>query len=69
MSTMLVALLAVVGFADPNVRPYIVARYSSMEACQADALRLNRTTEKLREPEMRRIGAEFVCLKIERSTV
>ena len=49
--------------------PLFVAAVTTHEACMAEALKRNQNDERLRLPEMREIGAEYVCLKIVRAGV
>src|SRR5262245_59946596 len=39
------------------------------EKCQVAILKLNHTDERIQTPMARQLGAEYVCLKIERSNV
>lgn len=48
--------------------PVPVAAMTSRSACMAEAERRNRTDENLRDPKVRQLGGEFVCLRIVRVT-
>jgi hypothetical protein len=63
------AILAAAFLLDPAQKPEPIASYETLSACLADAENLNKTVEKLREPEFRKAGAEYVCLVIKRAGV
>lgn len=50
-------------------RPQFIAPMFSREQCLVEAEKRNRTDENLRDPAVRQLGGEFVCLKIERALV
>ena len=63
-------LLAVVFFAEAETRrPFIVSPMFSADECMKQAEKLNKTDEQMRRPDLRAMGAEYVCLKIQRVTV
>lgn len=48
--------------------PRPLAPMPSRSACLAEAEKRNRTDENLRDPEVRKLGGEFVCLHVVRVT-
>lgn len=62
-------ILAVMLFNKMDTRPHLLGTISGAEKCLAEAERLNRTNEALRERDAREAGAEYVCLKIERAAI
>lgn len=53
----------------PESAPKLIAPHTSRESCMVDAAKLNSTDAQLRSKGAREIGAEYVCLKIERTTI
>lgn len=49
--------------------PYMLLPFTDGEACLKEADKRNRTDEQMRRDDLRAMGAEYVCLKIERVTV
>lgn len=46
--------------------PKLVQPHESKESCYQDAEKRNQTDDGLRSVQARELGAEYVCLKIER---
>lgn len=46
--------------------PRPIAAMETRSACMAEAEKRNRTDERLRDKDVRALGGEFVCLKVER---
>jgi hypothetical protein len=62
--------LAVVFFAVLEQRPpAVLAYHNTAEACYAAARRMNAMEPQLKLPHMRAMGAEAVCLKVDRPTL
>jgi len=53
----------------PEAAPELMAPHKSRESCMVAAAKLNNTDESLRSKGAREVGAEYVCLKIERTTI
>jgi hypothetical protein len=67
---MITYILAVVFYADmQNRAPMPVGPFKSQDACFSEALKRNKTDPQLQRNDLRELGAEYVCLKIERSGV
>lgn len=49
--------------------PRSIKPFEDRSACMAEAEKRNRTDERLRDKEVRALGGEFVCLKVERAGV
>jgi hypothetical protein len=62
-------ILAVVFLLSPQTRPELISPMPDKETCMAQAEQFNKTNETLRTEEARSLGAEFVCLKIERVNI
>lgn len=50
-----------------TVAPQFVLPYKERDTCIAEADKRNRTDANLRDPQVRALGGEFVCLKIVRA--
>ena len=57
----MIVLMLAYTLAFGSMSPHPMAPFDSMEACQIQALKMNRTTAELTTPEARAVGAEFVC--------
>lgn len=62
-------ILAVHFFNNVAKAPVLVEPFGDSESCQTEALKRNKVDENLRRPDLRAMGAEYVCLKIERVIV
>ena len=58
--------LALVFFLSLDVEPIIIHGPMTQEQCQIEADRQNRNNVIVRDKELRKIGVEFTCLKVER---
>lgn len=47
-------------------KPHMVGPMPSRSACMAAAEKANKTDEQMRDPQLRELGAEYVCLKVEK---
>lgn len=47
-------------------RPQLMVPFTSLAACLIEAEKLNRTDEDLRDPRVRAVGGEYVCLVIKK---
>lgn len=63
------SFLAGVGLNAPHQSAVLLKWYPKHDDCVAEAVKLNQSNERLREPDAREIGAEYVCLRIERGAV
>ncbi len=61
--------LAIVFFLAMTTEPIPLSGPFDKETCMIKAEKSNRTNKAVREKEARELGAEFVCLKVERVTV
>jgi hypothetical protein len=61
-------VLALAFLLNIGLAPQPLAPYKNKEDCMAEAAKMNKTEEAIRTPKNKAMGAEFVCLKVERVT-
>ena len=47
-------------------KPHMVLPMETRSACMAEAEKRDKQDEQLRDPQLRELGAEYVCLKVKR---
>lgn len=47
-------------------KPVMVAPHTTRSACMAAAEKANKTDPQMQDPALRAMGAEYVCMKVEK---
>lgn len=62
-------ILALAFLNTTEAAPQLVAAMKTQEMCMVNAAKLNARNADLQTPQARAVGAEYVCLKIERVNI